>query len=577
LDIGVRRLVAAFRILDGVHFRKSESGDESPHSDISNARRGASAYIVVMLIGYVSDERYSALPGVLFEFLDGRGGSWETRSRAGGSAHLDLPPGEYRVVLQKPGFGAKISRVTIPLRELQQFRLLADGLLGYAWPKWVRSGEESEFRVHSVEPYKLELWRCGREPEFVRALGWHDEHGPRATLQVLPDGDCTQTGVRWNEVGYANSVHSQHVAAPERSGLYYFRASTPSGNQFSFPWVVAPAKPRAAIAVLASNITWNAYNNFGGRSNYIHADGLPPTPTVNSRAELKRYNDAGFFTWAAGDYPPLSFDRPEPFNHIDFSEKLTDPIEGRQACHLAPAEWRLLGWLEREGFAYDYYAETQLDSGVLDLSAYRVLILSVHPEYWTWRMYDRVKHWVFHEGGRLMYLGGNGLNCEVELRPDGSMVCRNEKIAGLTVEAMRGKESRMHIRHESEASLLGVVFTPAGAMTGASYRVVDDDHWAFEHTGLKNGDIFGKACLHQRCPGGASGHETDKVSPSSPENVRVLARGENPDGGGAEIVTFETPGGGAVFSAGSINYVASLPVDYAVSRITANVLRRFLS
>ena len=100
--------------------------------------------------------------------------------------------------------------------------------------------------------------------------------------------------------------------------------------------------------------------------------GLPATPTVNARAELKRYNDAGFFTWAADDYPPLSFDRPEPFNHIDFAERITDPIEGRQACHLAPAEWRLHGWLERQGFEYDLYAEHHLHDGTLDLSAYRM-------------------------------------------------------------------------------------------------------------------------------------------------------------------------------------------------------------
>jgi hypothetical protein len=56
----------------------------------------------------------------------------------------------------------------------------------------------------------------------------------------------------------------------------------------------------------------------------------------------------------------------------------------------------------------------------------------------------------------------------------------------------------------------------------------------------------------------------------------LLARGLNPDEGGAEMVIFDTPCGGAVFSVGSINYVASLPVDEAVSQITANVLRRFL-
>jgi hypothetical protein len=56
----------------------------------------------------------------------------------------------------------------------------------------------------------------------------------------------------------------------------------------------------------------------------------------------------------------------------------------------------------------------------------------------------------------------------------------------------------------------------------------------------------------------------------------LLARGLNPNDGGAEMVIFDTPGGGAVFSVGSINYVASLPVDEAISQITDNVLQRFL-
>lgn len=528
-----------------------------------------------MLIGYVSDERYVALADVAIEFLDSGGNSWEARSRAGGSVHADLPPGEYVAILQKPGYGSKRSRIKLPSLAPHHFRLLADGLLGYAWPKWVRGGGASEFRVHSTEPYQLELWRYGAEPEFVKSLGWHDEHGPRATMQITPDGDYSRTGVGWNTTGYANSVHSQHVPAPARSGLYYFRAATKSGRRFAFPWIVAPAKPTAPLAVLASNLTWNAYNSFGGRSNYIHADGLPPTPTVNSRQELKRYSDAGFFTWNAPHYPPLSFDRPEPFNDIDFDERLDDPIEGRQACHLAPAEWRFLGWLERQKIAYDYYAETQLDDGTLDLAKYKVLAITVHPEYWTKRMFDRLKRWVFEEGGRLAYLGGNGLNCEVTIDGD-AMTCVNGRLSSLWPAGMDGRESRMHLSHESEAGLLGVVFTPAGAMTGAPYRVVDAAHPYFADTNLKTGDLFGTASLHRRCPGGASGHETDKRSASSPAGMRLLAKGMNADDGGAEMVVFDTPGGGRVFSVGSINYVASMPVDDGISKVTANALRDLL-
>jgi hypothetical protein len=291
--------------------------------------------------------------------------------------------------------------------------------------------------------------------------------------------------------------------------------------------------------------------------------------------ELKRYIDPEHETWGSPNYAPLSFERPEPINHIELREEITDPIEGRSACHIAPAEWRLLGWLEREGFAYDLYAETQLHQGVLDLSRYRVLVLGPHPEYWTRAMYDRVKAWVFQEGGRLMYLGGNGLNCEVELRNDDTMVVHNGVLRSLWPEGI-GAESRFGRRHESEANLLGVVFTPAGAMTGAPYRVVDADHWAFAGTGLRGGQSFGELSLHMRCPGGASGHETDKRSACSPATAHLLAKGQNPDDGGAEMVIFDTSSGGAVFSVGSISYCSSLPVDEHISRVTANVLRRFL-
>jgi hypothetical protein len=526
-----------------------------------------------MLVGYVSDERFVAIPDVLLEF-ESDAGSFEARSRATGAVYAAVDPGRYRVTLAKPGYGYKRVEMTVSRDKPHQFRLLSDGLFGYAWPKCVRSGETSEMRVHAVEEYRLELWRYGWEKEQIKVLSVVDEHGPRATMQITPDGDYTQTGVHWNEVGYLGRSKKVTVEAPERSGLYYIHAKTKSGRFFSFPWVVAPAKPRSKLAVLASNITWNAYNNFGGRSNYILAGELPARPTVNARQDLTRYTDPEHVFYDREDYAPLSFERPEPMNHIEEGERITDVITGRNACHIAPAEWRLLGWLERESFDYDLYSETQLHFGTLRLEDYGVLILSTHPEYWSKTMYDRLKDWVVRGGGKLLYLGGNGLNCEVEFLDERTMTVRN---GNARLESAAKFESRFHQRRESEANLLGVVYTDAGAMTGAPYRVVDGSHWIFAGTGLKNGDLFGKESLHMRCHGGASGHETDKVSASSPKNVRVLAKGLNPDDGGADLAYYETASGGAVFSAGSICWPASIVVDAGVSKITANVLRRFLS
>jgi hypothetical protein len=520
-----------------------------------------------MLVGYVSDEYYAALADVALEFRGAAADPLVTRSSASGAVYADLAPGAYEVCLGKPGFGSKRVQLTVADATPLHFRLLSDRLLGYAWPKWCRGGESVQFRVHTVEPYKLGLWRYGFRKEFVRNIGWYDNHGPRAAMQTLPDGHFVEQGVNWDN-GFG--LHRQMIQAPQRSGLYYFHAKAESGEFFSFPLVVAPVKPQTHIAVLASTNTWNAYNAFGGRSNYIMAAKMIDRPIVNSKSDLPRYQLSDYGEWkSAGEFAPLSFDRPEPYNHVPEDVECTDPIEGRQACHLAPAEWRLLAWLERQGHAYDLYADAQLHDGLLNLDAYRVLILNTHPEYWTEEMYRAVKRWVFERGGRLMYLGGNGLNCKVEFLDRGkSMRCLNQWPAGY--------ESRFHSQVESEASLLGVVYSDPGAMTSAPYEVLNPEHWIFAGTGLARGDLLGTKILHQRYGDGASGHETDKISPSSPKNIVLLARGKNPDRGGADLVYFETGGGGAVFSAGSITYPTALLCDPPTATITANVLHRFL-
>src|SRR5207244_1942751 len=151
-------------------------------------------------------------------------------------------------------------------------------------------------------------------------------------------------------------------------------------------------------------------------------------------------------------------------------------------------------------------------------------ILGVHPEYWSQEMYRRVKEWVFERGGKLIYPGGNGVNSEIEYVGESAMRCLTWNPSG---EMGGGFESRCHRRVESEANLLGVVCTDAGIMTAAPYRVVDPDHWVFAGTGLRAGDTFGEHSLHERCPGGASGHETDKRSPSSPPATILVAKGLN--------------------------------------------------
>lgn len=550
-----------------------------------------------MLIGYVSDEYYSALPDVAVDIEQNGAHVGVARSTASGAIHADLTAGSYDFTLALVGYGAHRVLVEVGVDRVHQFRLLSDKLYGYAWPKWVKSEASAEFRVHSVKPYYLTLWRYGLEKELVRRIGWFDEHAPRACAQTLPQEDFTQTGVQWNRRGYTKQTTenmsaeyspppfaAQTVKAPARSGLYYFHAETDSGEFCSFPWVVAPQRPTTPIAVLASTNTWNAYNNFGGRSNYINADKLPPRPTVNARLDLGRFNGSIQSVWQhpADGYSPLSFDRPEPFNHIPLLTMSSDPIRGRQACHLAEAEWRLLAWLEREGHVYDLYADQQLHDGALNLDAYRVLVISTHPEYWSREQFELVRNWVTQRGGNLLYLGGNGVDCEILYPTPSTMQCRTwwpvtPGVSWIDEKSDARWDCRMHLTTGvSPAELLGVVFTEPGAATAAPFEVVNATHWAFAETGLNDRDVFGQASLHERCPGGASGHETDKRSPSSPNGIEVVARGLNGNEGGAEIVYYETASGGSVFSVGSISWPAAVMIDPTCSRITKNALMRAL-
>ena len=525
------------------------------------------------LVGYVSDEFYVAIPNVELEFTRGDA-SFAARSRASGSVYADVEPGTYRVYLSRDGYTPKWVDMEVRPGIIHHFRLLSDDLCGYVWPKWVKAGDTAQVRLHSPRDAVVSLWRYGWEREFVTELGHFSDEPRGAYSQILPDGDVSQTGVRWSDHGYAYPEVDPrvYVEAPQRSGLYYFHAKDSAGGFFSFPWVVAPREPQQRIAVLASNITWNAYNNYGGRSNYVAAITLPHRPYFNFRQEDVYYTDPALQPWTADEYDPLSFDRPEPLNLTAETGSITDPMERRGEEHVAPAEWRLLGWLEREGFGYDYYAETQLHLGEMPLDEYEVLIVSTHPEYWSHDMYYRVKSWVFDQGGKLMVLGGNSLNCEVEFLDPTTITVRNTDHH----KRQPDYESRFGVRHESEAHLTGVVTTHTGYETGAPYRVVDASHWALAGTGLAAGDLFGTESLDRRAPGGASGHETDKRTPSSPAGLQLIAKGTNPDGGGAEMVYHKTDSGGEVFSVGSISFTCSIAVDETLSKVTRNVLERFL-
>jgi N,N-dimethylformamidase len=218
------------------------------------------------------------------------------------------------------------------------------------------------------------------------------------------------------------------------------------------------------------------------------------------------------------------------------------------------------------------------------------------------------------DGGRLMYLGGNGFYWRVAF---------NDAFPGV-LEVRRGKEGTRlwsgavgedHQSFNGEAggtwrslgrppnALFGVGYVGQGFDCASPYRRTPesrDPRVSFMFDGV-GAEVFGSAGI---VPGGAAGLEIDAANPAlaTPGHTLVVARSfghsnayvpsvdeievnyasadatTNPSVR-AEISFHETANGGAVFSTGSIAYLGALGLgdgNDPLDRVTLNVVRRFL-
>jgi N,N-dimethylformamidase len=272
------------------------------------------------------------------------------------------------------------------------------------------------------------------------------------------------------------------------------------------------------------------------------------------------------------------------------------------------------------------------------LEPYRVIVTCSHPEYWSTAMLDALDRWQ-RAGGRLMYLGGNGFYWRVafsdkwpgamELRRAEDGVRNWQTGDGENYHAWGGEYGGMWRRNGRPPNeLVGIGFaaqgfdrashydvnpaafsSPAGNDTSAGERSPagpgggPDERfdqgraaWIWNGVEIEDGRI-GTSGLG----GGAAGQELDRYDRrlGSPAHAVVLASAtefgpdmvrtkeefqgsvvySRPDPYvRADIVFYETPQGGAVFSVGSISWFGALArngYDNDVAKMTANVLHRF--
>ena len=399
------------------------------------------------------------------------------------------------------------------------------------------------------------------------------------------------------------------------SGVYGVRLRCGTAEDTIPLWILPPrGTATARIAFLASTFTYQAYANHSRRN----ADPAYVARRIAWRAYSHNPDEHPDYAYSTYNQHPdgsgqcLSSIR-RPMLTIRPGFLTFDDTRGSGLRHF-PADSHLTDWLEGSGFPFDVITDHDLHrEGPALLQNYKAVLTGSHPEYHTAATLDALGAYTA-SGGRLMYLGGNGFYWRIAVSdtvPDVLEVRRAEggirawaTEPGEACHQLDGAQGGLWRRlGRPPQALAGVGFSAQGMFEGSHYRRLPVDpsyDWVFE--GVTN-QVFGDEGLSG---GGAAGFELDRADllQGTPPNTLILARSEGhqshfvpvpeellgrtatitgepaADLVRAEMILFETRNGGAVFATGSITWCGSLPVrlyDNDVSRITANVLRRFLA
>lgn len=423
---------------------------------------------------------------------------------------------------------------------------------------------------------------------------------------------------RWSDnPAHYDAVHFHHddqydagwettveVTLPEDlpSGIYAFRMRGDAGDD-RVPFFVRPAAGArtADVALLMPTATYMAYAN--------HRMLIDGADFMSTRTKLRPEHAY------VRDHPELGLSHYEKHpdrSGVMFSSRLRPVLNlrpGADGWNFTP-DTDINAFLEHLEVGHDIVTDEDLHAdGLAAIAPYRVLVTGSHPEYWSTAMLDALADWQ-RDGGRLMYLGGNGFYWRVafsdawpgaiELRRAEDGVRNWQTGPGESYHAWGGEYGGLWRRQgRAPNEICGIGFAAQG-FEKATYFVrdpgADSSRAAWVLDGVP-GEHIGTSGLG----GGAAGQEVDRydVRLGSPSHAVVLASAttfgpdmlrtkEEFEGSvffptpdpmvRADMVFYETPNGGAVFSVGSISWFGALArdgYDNDIARITANVVRRF--
>lgn len=380
------------------------------------------------------------------------------------------------------------------------------------------------------------------------------------------------------------------VPASLPSGLYAARLRTATHEDY-VPFVVRPKKgapTRARIALLMPTFSYLAYGGTG-------------TSAFRPLSLYSRHSDGSGVCYSS---------RLRPLTNMRPKITTNNPWQFMADTHL-------IDWLQEKQFDVDFLTDEDLHTeGAAVLTSYKVVVTATHPEYYSHEMLSGVRTYL-ENGGRVMYMGGNGFYWVTPMDPSGRYIEVRRRdgtehwqgAPGEHFHSVTGESGGLwRFRGLAPQQFFGVGFTAQGFDRNAPFKRMPgsfDPRVSFIFEGIGANELIGN---HPSLvlEFGAAGSELDRAdfAIGTPPHTLVLAssfghsdayqhvveqnntaNGANPGGTvnplvRADMVYLEYPEGGAVFSTSSIAWCGSLSFDHYtnnVSRVTENVLRRFAS
>jgi N,N-dimethylformamidase beta subunit-like protein len=439
-------------------------------------------------------------------------------------------------------------------------------IAGYANLTSVNKGGQISFFVSTTDAqYQISVYRMG----YYQGLGGRLMLGPvtaPGTNQTMPTPDPSTGFLECNWVNpYVLTTGSNWT-----SGIYLATLTgTTSGKQSYIIFVVRDDSRASDLLFQQSTNTYQAYNNWGGKS--LYAFNSSSAPTINTEGA------------SSNAFPAVMVSYNRPYAAIN-----------RGTGDFFSWEFNMLAFLEQQGYDVTYTTDVDTHTSPSLILQHKGFLIVGHDEYWSWEMRNNVTA-ARDAGINLGFFSANECFWQIRYQASALTGAPNRTIVGYKEAAAQDPDAvnsstNYLITTEWRAPHGSYPATPEDALIGQMYiefepvsgsiLIGDTSNWVFDNSGLQSGSTLP----------GLLGYEVDQVDQGSPSGTITLTNSPFQEDGThyGDISLYQASSGAWVFSTGSMDWTYGLSavspyspspslVNSAAEQITVNVLNQFVS